>query len=537
MSRTSDHITLLDDKDVDFVEDQFTTQTSSPPPLPSFRPPTSEIPAVGKIEAHLIVLVGGDVGRTYAINGDVLIGRATEAMVRGTPTDISRRHALISADKGSYVIEDLGSRNGTLVNGIPVQKQALRFGDKIRVGGEMLLLFSQYDAMEDRLLQAQRLESIGQLASGVAHDFNNILGAALANISFIRGLSGDTRLDTTDVHESLEDIDAALHRAADLARQLLGLTRKDLRSDTLTDVNAVLEEVGKLVRRTFSRSISIEVKIDRKLSVVGDPGQLHQMLMNLCLNARDAMPSGGTLALAGNEVQVDSVLSQTLHEIPPGRYVVISVSDTGTGIPETVRDRIFEPFFTTKDVGSGSGLGLSTVYKIIKGHGGHLELQSTTGKGSSFSIYLPAHDGPELEYGPGAILTPRASGTRQLKAGVILLVDDDDAFRRGVERLLEGMGYAVQGVANGHEAVKAFRSAPKLFQLVLLDLDMPGMDGFQTFDQLKQSDPSVKILISSGQTPERAQPLLDAGARGFLQKPYDVGELGRALSRVLPGQD
>lgn len=353
------------DEDDLIDDDPQTTRSSFPPALPTFRLPTAEQEALETVEAHLIVLVGADVGRTYAVQGETLIGRAPEATVQGNSSDLSRRHAMIRpTPTGGYELEDLDSRNGTLVNGIPVQRQILCFGDRIRIGCDLLLLFSQYDPMEDRLLQAQRLEAIGQLTGGIAHDFNNVLAAAVANISFLEGLPEAVPLGDVNVRECLHDVDSALGRAADLVHQLLGLTRREKRANEVIKVGPLLEDLGRLLGRTFKKSIELIIDVQAPLETVGDAGQIHQLLMNLCLNARDAMPTGGTLTLTAEEVEVDPMHASRLPGIPLGRYVQLSVADTGMGIPAEVRDRIFEPFFSTKP--SGSGLGLSTVYRISR---------------------------------------------------------------------------------------------------------------------------------------------------------------------------
>lgn len=518
---------------LDYDEDAPTTQSGLQPLVPTFRSPTPERGSAAPVDAHLIVLVGSDVGRSYAIQGETLIGRASDAIVRSTSTDLSRRHALIRPTaSGGYEIEDLESRNGTLVNGIPVQRKTLSFGDRIRIGCDLLLLFSEYDPMEDRLLQAQRLEAIGQLTSGVAHDFNNVLAAAVANVGFIRGLAGQgISLDESEIQECLGDVDSALARATDLVRQLLGLTRPEKQRDDIVDVATLVQDLGRLLQRTFAKSIALTVDVQAPLAMVGDGSQLHQLLMNLCLNARDAMPRGGALTLSAREVDVDPRMAARLPGIPLGRYVELSVADTGGGIPAAVRERIFDPFFSTKP--SGSGLGLSTVYRIVKAHGGRIEVHSAAAQqGACFVVYLPASDGP---VSAGRVAqSPPAVQTRPLRAGLILLVDDEPAFRKAATRLLESMGYPVKAVADGVEALEVFRRTPELFKVVLLDLEMPIMDGFDTFHALRQVDPAVKVLICSGRQPEaRERALLAAGARGFLNKPFDVAELGRALSLAL----
>jgi signal transduction histidine kinase/ActR/RegA family two-component response regulator len=476
-------------------------------------------------KALLVVLVGGDVGRTYVVTDRLVVGRGTSADVRIASEDVSRSHVVIrQTEPGQFEIEDQGSKNGTMVNGLPVTTQVLKYGDKIRVGSKTILMFSQYDEVEDQLMQAQRLESIGQLAGGVAHDFNNILGAVLANVGFLKGLLPSVTFGDREVQECIDDIDVATQRAIQISKQLLGLARRDQREDMNVDMGELVHEVLALAGRTFERSIRIEDTVETGLHVKGDPAQLNQMLMNLCINARDAMlPRGGTLS-----VSVDKVTDDKLGQ----RMVQLRVSDTGTGMPEEVRKRIFEPFFTTKGKGEGTGLGLSTVLSIVRQHGGEVEAHSTEGEGTTFIVRLPL-----LEIQPEP--KTRIAGARQtmtIKPGMVLVVDDEEVFLKSTRRLLEGLGYPVQTARDGIEAVQVFDLHKDMIEIVLLDLVMPNMDGEETFHALRRIDPTVRVLISSGQTElGRARELLTEGVQGFLQKPYDAATLGDAISRAMFG--
>ena len=486
---------------------------------------TGEHHPVKQEKALLIVLVGADAGRTHVVEGEVVIGRGSGSDVRIVSDDVSRSHARIRrVASGQYELEDLGSKNGTMVNGVAVERKALKFGDKLRIGNTSILMFSQYDELEDQMLQAQRLESIGRLASGVAHDFNNILGAILANVGFLRGIGKTVTFADREVQECLGDIDMAAQRAVQISRQLLGLSRRDEREDVLVDMTDLVHEVVSLVSRTFERSMVVEDELEGGLQVKGDPGQLSQMLMNLCINARDAMlPRGGTLSL---HVRATASRKQQPH-------VEISVSDTGCGIPEGIRRRIFEPFYSTKGKGKGAGLGLSSVLSIVRQHGGDVEVESEEGRGTTFRVYLPLAEVHERS-APAAAVGP--AKTQTLRRGMILLVDDEEVFRNSARRLLEGLGYPVQIARDGVEAVQVFDLHKDMIELVILDLVMPKMGGEETLEALRKIDPSVRVLISSGQTElSLARGLLGAGVQGFLQKPYDAATIGDAISRATFG--
>jgi len=490
-----------------------------------------ETDSTGK--ATLVVLAGDHAGRTYTISGEVLIGRTPEAQVQITNDDVSRRHALIKLPAERwFVIEDLGSLNGTRVNGIAISEQELKFGDRIRIGSKTLLLFSQHDPVEDELLQSQRLEAIGRLAGGVAHDFNNILGAIQANVDYLNRLSPKCTLDSKEIRECFRDTDRAVGRAVDLTRQLLGLARRGAPEARPFDLVPVLEEVASLVMRTFSRRITVKMEVAPELMVSGNPSQLHQVLMNLCINARDAMSAGGgTLSIEARQKRVGQAEVQRLPSLSLGLYVEVIVRDTGVGIPREIRDKVFEPFFTTKKDGQGTGLGLATTLNIIQQHGGQIQLDSAPGRGSRFRILLPALKAPS-EVQP--VASPAAPETNKITTGLILLVDDDEVFLHSTSRLLEGLGYLVKMALDGVEAVRIFEERRDMIQLVLLDVLMPRMDGLKTFHQLRRINPLVKVLVISGQSGlGDVHAMLAAGAQGFLQKPYSASALEDAISRSL----
>ena len=506
-------------------------QTAQVPAVPSVTDATQPLPRSDDGVAQLTTLVGQDAGRLHRIESTGLIGRGTEATIRISSHDVSRRHASLGLNNaGEFYIEDLGSRNGTRVNGVPVRRQVLQPGDKIIVGASTVLLFTRQDGLEDQLLHLQKMESLGQLASGVAHDFNNLLGAVLANTSFLKTLGPETRLGNGDVRESVEDIEMAARRAVDLVKQLLGFARRGKFEELPTSVSRLAEEVAGLVKRTFSEDVELITTIDPDLYVVGDKSQLHQVFINLCINARDAMPSGGRLVIDAEAIESDAADEISRTFLKPGPHVKVMISDTGIGMDAETCRRVFDPFFTTKEQGKGIGLGLAMVYGIVKNHGGHVDVASEQGKGTSFRVYLPQAD--EGEADPMTEF-PRVS-TRKEKRKIVLLVDDDASFRSAAERLLKGIGYQVLSAPDGEEGVRLYQKHGEKVDLVLLDMKMPGMDGGATFLQMKKINPRVRVVLCSGEAEEKSvRWLLAAGASGFLSKPFDAEALTRVINKVV----
>lgn len=346
-------------------------------------------------QAQLVVLVGPGAGSCFPLSaGTTTLGRTSESTIQLDSDDISRHHAEVAVDgQGRHVLRDMGSKNGTRVNGQPVQERVLRFGDKIRLGRETVIIFSSLDRTEEELLRSQRMETVGEIAAIVAHDFNNVLSAIRANLEYLRVvLPKDSRLDSPKVVEVLGDSDQAIMRAVELARQLNGLARHNRRSFHAVSLDEVVQEVAGLMRHTLARGILVHVKHAASPTVAGDAGQLHQVLTNLCVNARDAMPAGGNLTLT-----LDTVTLKGDEDEPPflpgGDYARIQVTDDGIGMPEEVRSRAFEPLFTTKERGKGTGLGLATVYGIVRKHGGAVSIESKVDRGTTVSVLLPRQGG------------------------------------------------------------------------------------------------------------------------------------------------
>ncbi len=379
--------------------------------------------------------------------------------------------------------------------------------------------------LEERLRQGQKMEAIGTLASGIAHDFNNLLTGILGYSSMLKLLAqpGD------DVLEAAEAIGRAATRAAEFTKQILGFARRGKLQNTPVDVHHVIGDVAGILGRTIDKKIGIALSLHAESPVVtGDPSQLQQVVMNLAVNARDAMPTGGEIIFATEAVDLDEEYCRDHPHASPGRYLLVSVTDTGTGIPEEVRHRVFEPFFTTKGPGEGTGMGLAMAYGIVKNHDGFIEVYSEVGRGTTVKVYLPLC-GEAIARDEGPRLAAPIPG-----GGRILVVDDEEVVREVVERMLGCLGYEVACVHNGREAADHYGKHGPDIDLVILDMTMPVMDGGECFRALKGLDPEVKALLSTGHALNgTAQRLLDEGMLGFVQKPYVLAQLSEAVARAL----
>jgi len=377
--------------------------------------------------------------------------------------------------------------------------------------------------LEDHIRQVQKMEAMATLAGGIAHDFNNLLMGIQGNISLI--------LLTTDPEQSaypkLKKIETYIENAAELTRQLLGMTRGGKYEVRAADLNAILAKTVRLFGRTC-KEIQIDVRCQEAIWITEvDQGQIQQALLNIFVNAAQAMPQGGDLRIDTQNVELDEEFIRP-HHLPAGRYVRISISDTGTGMDEAIRQRIFDPFFTTKEIGRGTGLGLASAYGIIRNHGGFIQVQSMKGQGSTFTLYLPVR-----QSGTGAAPAPRPEPALG-GAETVLLVDDEAMITEVGRAMLEKMGYSVLTAASGAEALAVFRRQRERIRLVILDMIMPEMSGGETFDRLREINPTAKVLLSSGYSlDERAADILQRGCSGFIQKPFDMKRLGAKVREVL----
>ena len=476
----------------------------------------------------LIAMFGSNPGTVYPIDGEMIIGRGEEASITIPDDRVSRRHTRISAQGPDLVqIKDLGSKNGTWVNGRRIASAELQDGDTIQVGNEVVFHFVYRDPIEQRLLERQKMEAIGRLAGGVAHEFNNLLTVVLGNLSQLqRELQAAPA--TTEVQlDMLRDAIGAADRATEMTQQLLGLARRARPSDVPVNVSALVEDLGRLVGRTLVRDIDIKLEIEPGLHIRGQAPELQQALLNLCLNARDAMVRGGVLTLRVRRLGHDD--PRRLRDgLPRGSFVEIRVEDTGVGMdPETLK-HVFEPFFTTKSQGEGTGLGMSIVHGIVTGHGGHIDVQSQPGRGTTIAVFLPCVEAPAFRPPP----PPTKPGLVRGPSHTVLLVEDEDALRRSVTRMLQHLGHRVFSAADGVEAVDLFRRHIAEVDLVILDVSMPRQSGAQTFEALRAISPTIKVLLSSGYHGDHLEPALRASVDGFLPKPYSLQQLVDALKTV-----
>ncbi|HEY8412610.1 MAG TPA: PAS domain S-box protein [Pyrinomonadaceae bacterium] len=379
--------------------------------------------------------------------------------------------------------------------------------------------------MESQFLRAQRMESIGTLAGGIAHDLNNVLSPILMAIDMLQ-------LKTTDENSKkwLDVLRSNAERGGNMVRQVLSFARGVAGERVALQPKHLIKEIVKILRETLPKSIEISFEIPNDLWIISaDATQMHQVLMNLCVNARDAMPEGGSIAIRAENVYVDENYARMHLEAKAGRFVVISVADTGPGIAPDIQSRIFEPFFTTKDMSKGTGLGLSTALTIVKSHGGFINVYSELHKGSQFDLYLPAMEMPG-ELGRETAQTDLPLGHGEL----VLIVDDEESIREITRGTLETFGYKVITAADGTEALAVYADKKNEIAVVLTDMVMPFMDGPSTIRALQRMNPDVRIIAASGLgIGQRAGEGVLEGVSVFLNKPYTAEKLLKTLAQVI----
>lgn len=380
--------------------------------------------------------------------------------------------------------------------------------------------------LESQHLRAQRLESLGTLAGGIAHDLNNVLTPILTAVDLLR--------DETDPDErerSLATIEESARRGAEMVRQVLAFARGSSGEQVAVDLRRVVDDAKRILVESFPKDIVVRVDVPAAVSRVrGDATQLHQVLMNLCVNARDAMPHGGQLSISLADETLDEVYAGMNPQARPGRFVRLTVADTGAGIPPAVQERMFEPFYTTKELGKGTGLGLSTVHSIVRGMDGFVNVYSEMGRGARFVVYLPAIDAPAdaLNVSGAAPALPRGRGE------LVLVVDDEPSIREVVTRTLERNGYRVRSAANGAEGVAAFVESRRELRLILTDMAMPVLDGPSMIRAIRAMDATLPIIGSSGLTGLDGRGIPDdVRVEGWVPKPYLAEVLLRTIRTAI----
>ena len=379
--------------------------------------------------------------------------------------------------------------------------------------------------IESQFLRAQRMESIGTLASGIAHDFNNLLSPIMMSIRMLQNKFTDE-----DSQRLLQMLQASAERGAGLVKQVLSFARGVEGERITLQPRHLIREIVKILKDTLPKSITVDFSADDDLwAVAGDATQLHQVLMNFCVNARDAMPSGGRLSIKAENILIDDNYARMNIEARPGRYVRIRIADTGAGMPPDILDKIFEPFFTTKEQGKGTGLGLSTALGIVKGHGGFINVYSEVGRGTQFTIHIPAAAFDQItQHDRESVELP--TGDNEL----ILVVDDEMAILEITRGTLEMHGYRALTASDGTEAVALYAQHKDEIKVVLTDMMMPYMDGPATIRALQKLNPRVKIIASSGLTETaRMAEVSNGGVSRFLTKPYTAEKLLETVAEVL----
>jgi two-component system, cell cycle sensor histidine kinase and response regulator CckA len=478
-------------------------------------------------------------------------GYTPEEALGVAPRDLLRTEYPIPLEEIEQIVTETGSWGGDLVqhtkDGRRLQVEsrwAAHYDERGQLAGLLevnrditsrlqLEAEAERERLRNKLHEAQRLESLGQLAGGIAHDFNNLLAVIINYAAFVADdLDAPTLTDERRVsmREDIEQVRLAAEKAAHLTHQLLAFARREVVQPEVVDVNDVVGDVEQLLRRTLGEHVEFRSSLaDGLRPVLVDPGQLEQILVNLAVNARDAMPDGGVLRIDTTNMDVDEDYAASRPELSPGPHVCLRVSDTGTGMPPETAQRAFDPFFTTKPPGQGTGLGLATVYGIIQQAGGRAQIYSELGIGTTFTVLLPATERGEEPEQPADAQPPAPRGEE-----TILLVEDEQALREVTRRILAGAGYKVIVAENGPEALAAAAAHPDTIDLLLSDVIMPQMAGPTLARKLLERQPSLKVLLMSG----FAQPILDTGGhleRGMtlIEKPFSGPSLLAKIAQIL----
>jgi signal transduction histidine kinase len=405
-----------------------------------------------------------------------------------------------------------------------------RTADLKQANAVLLRTIEEQKKLEEQLRHAQKMESIGTLAGGIAHDFNNILNI----IQGYAELIGEEQLTEQEIDKSLKTIDQQIKRGTSMVRQLLTVARKTETHLAPIDANDLVLAISELIKQSFPKIIDVALDLDPGLSpVMADSNQLSQALLNICVNARDAMPAGGKLTVRTEKLDENKVPGRSLKAHAES-YVSIVISDTGMGMKEEVRERIFEPFFTTKRIGEGTGLGLAIVYGIVKEHNGFIDVESEPGLGTTFRLYLPILRAE----GKSSVdeITRREVGSRKYAngRGTVLVVEDEEAMVRLLREVLSKAGYKTLTAVDGEEAIDLYHRHKEEIDIVVLDLGLPKVTGFDVIQKLKEQNPGVSIIITTGYLqPELKSELFQAGVKDCVYKPYSVDDLLNKIGFLL----
>lgn len=472
---------------------------------------------------QLVLLSGTEPGRVITFEGSCLIGRSSECNVALDDPGLSRRHALVEhVRRNTYRVRDLGSTNGTFVDGEVIGEREVGAGATIQLGRNTVLRLLIQDPAERELEEAVKLELISRLATGLSHDFNNLVFAITSNVGFLQGLPTETPLGHAEVRDCLLDLAASSDRAIALVRQLVALTRSTPTHHVRVPFSELLARAAELAQHNLPRTVTLSSRVQPGLEVMGDEASLEQLVLAPCLNARDAMPEGGTLTLNAEVVTRDTPDG-------PRRSVVVRIEDSGTGMASDISARAFEPLFSTKP--GARGLGLSMARKIARDHGGDVQLASSTGTGTVVTIELPAFDAASTRQ---ARATLSGEPPTAISKARVLIADDEAAVGRALSRVLTRAGYDVVLTHDGRDALDKYLEQPDAYDVVLLDVDMPRMSGPECFARLRLVNPDVRVIMMSGlwhREPSLAGEL--ARARAFLHKPVEPKALERTLALVL----
>jgi PAS domain S-box-containing protein len=466
------------------------------------------------------------------VAADTHVGRLPSEIVPGIGAELERHVAAVLArGDGVFNLELSGetparpdSVQHWLASLYPIRT---REGERLGVGSVITDLTS-HKQLERQLLQAQKMEAVGRLAGGVAHDFNNILTAISGFGQFaLADLDGPA---TADVRRDIEQVLAAAERAGALTRQLLAFSRQQVLLPQVLDLNAVVQGLSPMLGRLIGEDVKLVAKPAQGLSAVkADPNQVEQVLVNLVVNSRDAMPAGGSVVIETANVELDDAYALVHEGVTAGSYVMLAVTDTGSGMDAATRSRAFDPFFTTKEPGKGTGLGLSTVYGIVKQSGGSVEVYSEPARGTCIKVYLPRCEASEAPRPAASAMNAPPNGR-----ATVLLVDDDPHVAAAARRALERAGYMVLAASNGREGLRVAEIHGDTLDLLVTDLVMPEMGGKELAERLRTHRPTLKILFMSGYTDKS---IASGGVMppntGFVEKPFTVEQLMRRLREIL----